>query len=261
MSPLHEALFDLPRKSAPLVAQPNTAADEMTPSDEETPRSALDLLFYPISVSGVIHVLIFSLLPPLWAQAAKLQFWMSPGIGPLLWLVLLDLYLVYYLSMCLSGSAQGQTRAADISSASSPLSVDASLSTFQTIFPAVVLIGAAPIAYFVIRERVDWILILWTAAAGFLFPMILLAVNDFDSLRGANPFLVVPSIISVLGPYCGLVFVLYVLTALTGGLMYLSCRPGGTWLARPPIIYILLLQTHLLGRFYWRYQGRLRWGA
>ena len=156
---------------------------------------------------------------------------------------------------------QGQTRAADINSASSPLSVDALLSTFQTIFPAVVLIGAAPIAYFVIRERVDWILILWTAAAGFLFPMILLAVNDFDSLRGANPFLVVPSIISVLGPYCGLVFVLYVLTALAGGLMYLSCRPGGTWLARPPIIYILLLQTHLLGRFYWRYQERLRWGA
>jgi DNA-directed RNA polymerase subunit RPC12/RpoP len=258
---LDDALFELPRKSVQPAPEPGTAADETAPSDEETPRSALDFLFYPLNVSGVIHVLIFSLLPPLWAQAAKFQFWMSPGIITLVWLVLLDLYLVHYLSTCLSGSAQGQTRAADINSASSALSVDALLSTFQTIFPAVALIWAPPIAYFVIRGQVDWILILWTAAAGFLFPMILLAVNDFDSLRGANPFLVVPSIISVLWPYCGLVLILSILAALSGGLMYLSCRPGGTWLARPPIMYILLVQIHLLGRFYWRYQDRLRWGA
>jgi hypothetical protein len=139
--------------------------------------------------------------------------------------------------------------------------VDALLSTSQTILPAVALIWAGPIAYFVIRERVDWILITWAAIAGFVFPMVLLAVNDFDSLRGASPLLVLPSIMSVLGPYCGLVLVMYVLTGLAGGLMYLSGRPGGMWIVRPPIIYILLVQTHLLGRFCWRYQERLRWGV
>ncbi len=261
MSPLDEALFDLPRKPAEPAAQPSTVKDETAPSDEETSRSVLDFLLYPMNVTGIIHLLIFSLLPPMWTQAMKLQFWMSPGIGPLFCLVLLTLYFVHYVATCLSGSTQGQTRAADINSASSPLSVDALLSTSQTVLPAVALIWAGPIAYFVIRERVDWILIAWAATIGFLFPMVLLAVNDFDSLRGANPLLVLPSIMSVLGPYCGLVCVMYVLTGLAGGLMYLSSGPGGMWIVRPPIIYILLVQTHLLGRFYWRYQERLRWGV
>lgn len=261
MSPLDEALFDLPRKPAEPADQPSTAADETAPSDEETSRSALDFLFYPMNVSGIIHLLIFSLLPPIWTQAMKLQFWMSPGIGPLFWLVLLTLYFVHYAATCLSGSAQGETRAADINSASSPLSVDALLSTSQTVLPAVALIWAGPIAYLVIRERMDWILIAWAVTAGFIFPMVLLAVNDFDSLRGANPFLILPSIVSVVGPYCRLVLAMYVLTGLAGGLMYLSGRPGGMWIVRPPIIHILLVQTHLLGRFYWRYQERLKWGV
>jgi len=261
VSPLDEALFDLPRKSVQPAAQPSTPADEAAPSDKEASRSALDFLLYPMNVSGVIHLLIFSLLPPLWMQAMSLQFWMSPGIGPLFCLVLLTLYLLHYLATCLSGSAQGETRTVDINSASSPLSVDALLSTFQTVFPAVALIWIAPIAYFVIRERVDWILVIWTAAAGFVFPMVLLSINYFDSVRGANPVVVLPSIVSVLGPYCGLVLAMYVLTGLAGGLMYLSGRPGGVWVARAPVIYILLVQTHLLGRFYRRYQERLKWGA
>ncbi len=261
MNPFDEALFDLPRKPAPPAASPSTPADEAAPADEETSRSALDLLLYPMNVSGVIHLLIFSLLPPIWTQAMKLEFWMSPGIGRLFYLVLLTLYFVHYIATCLSGSAQGQTRAADINSDSSPLSVDALLSTSQTIFPAVALVWAGPIAYVVIRERVDWIVMLWVATAGFLFPMVLLSVNDFDSLRGANPFLVLPSIMSVLGPYCGLVLAMCVLTALAGGLMYLSVGPSGLWIVRPPIFYISLVQIHLLGRFYWRYQERLKWGV
>jgi DNA-directed RNA polymerase subunit RPC12/RpoP len=259
-SPFEEALFDLPPKSTQPAAQPG-AADGSTPPDEVTSRSAWDFLLYPMNVSGIIHLLIFSLLPPLWAQAMKLQFWVSPGIGSLFWLVLLTLYLVHYLATCLSGSAQGETRAADINSASSPLSVDALLSTSQTVLPAVALTWIGPVAYFVIRERVDWILIPWVTIPGFVFPMVLLSVNDFDSLWGASPLLVLPSIVRVLGPYCGLVFAMYVLTGLAGGLMYLTGRPGGVWFARPPIIYVLLVQTHLLGRFYWRYQERLGWGA
>ena len=63
------------------------------------------------------------------------------------------------------------------------------------------------------------------------------------------------------GPYCVLVTCLAVLTGLAGLLMHLSGGPHGVWVARPAIIYVLLVEAHLLGRFYRRYQERLNWGT
>ncbi|OHB66321.1 MAG: hypothetical protein A2Y76_10230 [Planctomycetes bacterium RBG_13_60_9] len=221
----------------------------------------IDIMLYPVNISGIIHVLIFSLAPPVWAQAATRRFWMSPGIGGLFWLVLLTLYFLHYLAACLSDSAEGGTRAADINSGSSPLSVDALLSTFTTVFPAVALIWGPALAYYVVRARVDWILLIWIGAAGFMFPMVAISVNYFDSCCGANPILVLSSILSVPGPYGGLVVCTLILTGLAGLLMYLSGPPYRMWIVRPLLIYVLLVQTHLLGRFYRQYRERLNWGA
>ena len=68
-------------------------------------------------------------------------------------------------------------------------------------------------------------------------PMIILAVNDFDSARAASPLLVVPSIASVFFPYCGLVGCLLTLGAFIGLLLYLSVGPAGIWLLRLPAFY------------------------
>jgi hypothetical protein len=257
---LDQALFDLPSTSAAAAPPPAPAEDEGVSADEENSHPVRVLLLYPLNLSGIIHMLIFSLLPPLWAQAATLQFWMSPGIGVLFWLVLLTLYFVHYLAICLTDSAAGGTRAVDINSDSSPLTVDALLSTFQTVFPAVALVWGPVLAYYVIQGGADWVFILWAATAGFLFPMVLLSVHYFDSLRGASPHLILPSIASVLIPYSLLVACLSVPAALIGLLMCISGRPYGGWIARPPIIYAFLVGIHLLGRFYRRYQERLNWG-
>jgi DNA-directed RNA polymerase subunit RPC12/RpoP len=259
--PLDDAFPDLPPKPDRPVPPPRTEADETVSPDTETPRSAFDFLLYPLNISGIIHLLIFSLLPPLWAQASTLRFWMAPGIGPLCWLVVLTLYFVHYLATCLSDSAQGGTRAVDINSAGTPLSTDALLSTFGTIFPVVALAWGPPLAYGLIKGRADWVLAVWVPAVGFVFPMTILSVNYFDSVRGANPVLVLPSIASVLGPYCVLVLCLFVLGGLSGLLMHLSASPHGGWLARPPLIYVFLVQTRLLGGFYRRYQEQLNWGV
>jgi hypothetical protein len=256
--PLDRALFDLP-PAAVLPASPPVA--ERTHARKASPPSAFDVLLYPLNVSGIIHLVIFSLLPPLWKYAATLGFWLSPGIGPLLYLMLLTLYFVHYAAMCLSHSAGGGTRAPDINSDSTPLSVDALFSTAQTILPAVVLIWGPPLAYYLFRQRWDAILAAWLAMAGFMFPMIILAVNDFDSLRGANPLLVVPSIAEVFRPYGLLVLGLFALSALAGLLMYLSVAPRGAWVLRPAVFYVLFLEIHLLGRFYRRYQERLNWST
>jgi hypothetical protein len=258
--PLDESMFDLPPAPVQTKAQPPTTADDTPDSEQEIPRPAFDILLYPLSVSGIIHLLIFSLLPPVWKEATTLRFWTSPGIVELCYLVILTLYFVHYAAMCLSHSAGGGTRAPDINGDSSPLSTDALLSTGKTVLPIVALIWGPPLAYHIVRERVDWILPAWVALAGFAFPMVLLAVNDFDSARAANPLLVVPSIASVFCPYCVLLLCLLPLLGLAGLLMYAAVGPWKIWLARPLMIYILLVEIHLLGRFYKQYEERLNWG-
>lgn len=254
-NPLDPALLEPSRASEASASEPAAT------SEENAPRSLFQVLLYPLSISGVIHILVFSLLPPLWAQATTLRFWMAPGIGPLFWLIVLTLYFVHYAAACLSDSAAGGTRAVDVNNDATPLSVDALLSTAQAIVPAVALVWAPAFAYYLFRGRVDWIVLAWLAAAGFLFPMILLAVNDFDSIRGASPLLVLPSIASVLRPYCVLSLCLFALGALAGTLLYLSVGRDGIWLLRPPVFYVALIAVHILGRFYYRHKERLNWGA
>lgn len=242
-------------------AGPTAQPSEVASSEGGASGSPLSILLYPLSISGVIHLLIFSFLPPLWQQALTLHFWMSPGIGPLFWLVVLTLYSLHYSAACLNDSAQGGIRAVDINSDATPLSVEALLSTFETIFPVVALIWGPPLAYYLVRGQADVVLVLWLAVAGLTFPMVLLSVHYFDSFRGANPILVVASIASVPGPYGMLVLSLLVPTALAILLMYLSVGSPASWIARPALIYALLVETHLLGRFYRRHQEQLNWGT
>lgn len=254
-NPLDPALLESSRASEAPAREPAAT------SEDYAPRSPFQVLLYPFSISGVIHILVFSLLPPLWAQATILRFWMAPGIGPLFWLIVLTLYFVHYAAACLSDSAAGGTRAVDVNSEATPLSVDALLSTAQTILPVVAAIWAPGFVYFLLRERVDGILLAWLAVAGFMFPMILLAVNDFDSIRGASPLLVLPSIASVLRPYCVLASCLFALGALSGTLLCLSVGRSGIWFLRPTVFYVALVAVHVLGRFYCRYKEQLNWGV
>jgi hypothetical protein len=258
---LDVTLLDLSPAPARLTPPPGEEANSDASPEGRTSRPRLGIVLYPMNVSGVIHLLIFSVLPPLWRQVLILEFWMAPSMGTVVVLVVLTLYFLHYSAACLNDSAQGGTRAADINSDSSPLSVDALLSTGETILPAVALIWGPALAYYLIEARMDWVLLAWLATAGLTFPMIILSVNYFGSVRGANPMLVLPSIASVLGPYGALVACLSMLTALAAFLTHLSSRAHGGLIVRLLIIYVLLTEVHLLGRFYCRYQERLNWGT
>lgn len=236
-------------------------AEDATTDNQDDSHAGERLLLYPLNVSGIVHLLIFSLLPPLWAQAMTLQFWESPGMVTLFCLVLGTLYFIHYAAACLSDSAAGGTRATDINSASTPLSIDALISTGETILPVVVLVWGPAFGYYLARGQIDLVLLTWLAIAAFTFPMIILAVNDFDSARAASPLLIVPSIASVFCPYCALVGCLLVLGTLVGLLLYLSVGLTGIRFLRLPAFYLFLLGVHILGRFYRRHEERLNWGV
>ncbi len=202
-------------------------------ADEHRAPWPFDILLYPMNVSGIIHLLIFSFLPPLWAQAATARFWMAPPIGTLCWLIVLTLYLLHYASLCVSDSAQGAVHAADIMTDSSLLSIDGLLSTFATFLPAVVVVWGPPTAYYFLRGQVDWVFVVWVAALGLVSPMVFLSVNYYDSARGVNLILVLPSIMRVPGAYGVLVACLFVLIGTAGLLQYRWGGPHGAWIARP----------------------------
>jgi len=94
----------------------------------------------------------------------------------------------------------------------------------------------------------------------FVFPMGLLSVVMFDSLTGLNPFIIIRSILSSFFPYCAMV----ALFALMGLLLYAGARAAEQSAVLGAIVflvrmYLLLVGSHLLGRFYFRYQEKLNW--
>jgi phosphoglycerol transferase MdoB-like AlkP superfamily enzyme len=98
----------------------------------------------------------------------------------------------------------------------------------------------------------------------------ILAVIMFDSVRGLNPLLLVCSIASVFLQYWGLVLLFYAIFFLyyfliagsaavamaTGSIIGML---GHIVISRVIFLWMLLISAHLLGRFYWRYEDKLRW--
>ena len=96
----------------------------------------------------------------------------------------------------------------------------------------------------------------------FLFPMGLLAVAVFDSVRGINPILVIGSIFSTFFQYCGLVIFCYAFLLLIplAGFFLLRLWILG-YLFMLVAFYLGLILAHLLGRFGWKYRDKLNWEA
>ena len=112
-----------------------------------------------------------------------------------------------------------------------------------------------------------WLLLTY----GVLFlPMGLLSCVMFDSIRGLNPVLLVASMLSTIVQYCGLVLligvVIVILKVMTGMDVDRTQREPISGLILGVIfygfsLYAALIISHLLGRFYWRYQDKLNWEA
>jgi DNA-directed RNA polymerase subunit RPC12/RpoP len=248
------------------LAYENEEEDE-EPPDETDPAAQrkapwfIDIFLYPLNGSGLKHLAVFILVPPLFYILTKflpIQLYFLVLLASIIVQVLIFLYMYWYLAECIRESADGWVRA--------PLGFGG-LPSFRDMFEQVVdIIGClavffAPFVLYMLFARkagvVFWLLLVY---AVFLYPMALLAVVMFDSARGFNFRLIFRSISNTFWPYCGLVL-FFIATVLLISRIPLDTlqSPGRRYAFRSVIIYAAFVGAHLLGRFYWRYQDRLDW--
>ena len=161
----------------------------------------IDAFLYPISASGMIHLAIFVIVPLLISAFIRFIWYF---LGPLLELATAEItepvalvlnvifysYVCYYISDCVTSSAGGHRRAADVT-------IPNTISIGDFISQAFIVIGCAAIClapillYSVFVKRTDswyWVLAVYGT---FFLPMSLLRGIMFDSFDALNPIEIV----------------------------------------------------------------------
>jgi len=234
----------------------------------------IDILLYPTSVSGIIHLVIFLLAPLLIKKLTFIYF----GIVSLVLYMLLVGYVFYYIGHCVFHSSKGGWRAPDISTYNAPDRGDLISQLFLMLGCVAVCFCPAAI-YYIITERTDLLFWLLSAYGFFFLPMVLLTVVLFDSVDALNPIVIIRSIFRTFFPYCGLILVFCVLGGLAAPIisnlpkthalrqtpfyicMVLDYLLGAEFIYQKiAFIYLVMVAAHLLGRFYWWYKDKLNWG-
>jgi DNA-directed RNA polymerase subunit RPC12/RpoP len=238
------------------------AKQEAGPVDAPKLHWPIDVILYPLNITGLIHLvglwlLLFLVCP----------FIMSRGLGtefvPVVYALPVS-YTLYYFAECIRDRVAGGRHVPNY------WMHPGDSSKWDCLTQAFEVVGCVatcfwPVSvYYIVREQVDWIYWLLLAGGGFFFPMVLLAVVLFDSLSGLNPILIGESIVRTFVPYCGLVLLLCggaILSAKIGfplnGFYPLPMVPFLLWLAQ---LYMIFIAIALLGDFYRRYKDRLDWG-
>lgn len=217
----------------------------------------IDIILYPISISGAIHLVIFAFLPSLFLSACRFDFWSRYySSSQIFWVAVLIIgmaYFFYYLAVCVRDSAAGGLRAPDINTQWAQFDAEDLLAQLlYTFFCGVLCFGPAAI-YFILTQKTNipfWVL---SSMGIFIFPMLFLAIALFGSVRALSPILVFGSIFDLLLPYCGLLIFLCLIALLVARITFLARFTGVIQ------IYLLLVMAHSLGRFYWRYKEKLNW--
>jgi hypothetical protein len=247
------------------------------PLPERTLPWLIDIFLYPMSISGVIHIVIFAIIPPLlWLLVLR---YVRPfgGVPYLILYLLLAGYAFYYISYCVFDSSRGGLRAPDVTIYDSPDKIELFSHVFLVIGVVAVCFFPAVI-YYIVTERADLVFWLLSAACIFFFPMAVLTAVLFDSVDAIKPVVIISSIYRTLVPYCGLVLTFSAIAGLIApvilglpkpgdliaGLIYLQSLMDyllGTAFMRYKIafVYLVIVSSHLLGRFYLRYKKELNW--
>jgi hypothetical protein len=230
---------------------------------ERTLPWPVDVLLYPWSTSGLVHLLAMTLAV---IGIAVGQRWLPglvrpPGLLSLI-PILIALYFTWYLAECVHDSARGGVRAPHI------LTINPGLNEARSQIAYLVAAGTLyvlpAVVYPLCRQRVDWIFAVLATWAVVFAPIGLLAMVVQDSVDALNPLFLLGSILRTFVPYLGL---LILVTGL-GGLVWLVL---GNWVLSGAsawcqitgvvvIAYGVFVLAHGLGRFYWRYRDRLDWG-
>ena len=239
------------------------ATQETGPVDIPRLPWPIDVILYPLSVIGLIHLvglwlLLFFLCPRV----------MSLGLGteyiPFVY-ALPVAYALYYFAECIRTRAAGDRHVPDYWMNPGDSSKWDCLSQMFDMVGCIALCFCPVSVYYIVREQVDVAYWLLLAGGGFVFPMVLLAVVLFDSLSALNPILIGGSILRTFVPYCGMVALLCggVLLSVTigfplNGFHPLPMVPFLLWLVQ---LYMIFVAIAVLGSFYRRHKDRLDWAV
>jgi hypothetical protein len=238
---------------------------EPPPPPERKFPLLIDIFLYPANINGLLFLAIVVLLPLLYRFLSLCLgyfaiFLVLPliVIGPIIFM-----YTYWYLALCVRDSAAGNIRAPD--TISEVPGVGELFGQLLLIFACLAVCAAPAAGYFGYTRRMDFVFWVLAGAGTFIYPMTLLGVLMFDSVNGLNPLIIIPSLFGTFFHYCGLV-------VLIGAILFLLVQtqriiPPGilgyllTPVFRIPEFYLTLVTAHLLGRFYFTYQGKLNWAV
>jgi hypothetical protein len=251
------------------IINANKADDEDIQTERNLPW-LIDIFLYPFSKAGTVMLGILIGVPfflHLVGQTIRIGVLSFPAliillvavsiIGYLIRLVLI-FYGYWYICECIRDSCEGSIRAPE-TIAKTP-DIFELLKQFFYILICFLLFAAPSFFYWRYTKNIDTVFWTMTGVVVFFFPMTFLAVIMFDSLRGLNPLLILPSIISTFISYCGLILFITALSGLFVLLIKLvSGIPYIRYLAMLLEIYAFIVEAHLLGRFYFKYQEKLYW--
>ncbi|MHC4694206.1 MAG: hypothetical protein ACYS67_15800, partial [Planctomycetota bacterium] len=221
----------------------------------------IDVFLYPTSFWGMIYLAIFIGVIFLLDTVEK----MFPDyLACLFWLLTLVirifvvLFVYWYFAECVRNSAEGGLRAPKVIGDVPPAG-DMFRQMVDIICCLIVFFGPC-LFYVLIALQTDiifWLLLIYGI---FLFPMALMGIVVFDSMSGLNPRLIYKSISKTFWPYCGLVL-LFIAAVLLIIVLGQKVKGSGylVILVRCAAFYLLFVAAHLLGRFYWKYQEKLKW--
>ena len=206
----------------------------------------LDVLLYPTSMSGLINLGIFWILPILLGLIARLMpirfIWGIVGF-------IIGGYMFYYFIECIRDSALGGIRAPE-NIGNLPDMGDA-VSQFMEIIASAVIFWGPVSFYFIFTRKTDTIYWLLLGYGIFFFPMGLLALAMFRSSAAFNPFVWITSIFSTFFQYCSLVLFFCILGWLASRIVsYFQGALLFAFIFNAVFIYLVMVGAHLLGRFY-----------
>ena len=260
------ALLDLPDKppaSVPDASKTETAEPTEAEQEAEVPARWADALLYPANVDGLVQIGILAAC--IWGIGLLGLFLAGPlqhyaTLITLLLRVLLAGYILSQLGYCILDSAKGGRRVPPVSPAHAPSARDLFSQLLLLLASVAICFWPAGVYFGFVGHRDVWFWLLAGCGAFFL-PMTLLTASLSDGFDALNPILIARSIRVTLPAYLILLVAITLLVLPAAALDWLSSRtPMPRVLANAGYLYLLMAVSHLLGRFYWRHKGDLKWG-
>jgi len=228
----------------------------------------VDSFLYPGSTAGLTMLGMFVLLPFVFTLICRvllltgLPVIVVPvfAIFVLIRFIIL-FYMFWYLGFCIRESAAGHFRAPDTLAPDSDDGIGETIRQTLLILGTVAVCLLPGIVYYLVREETGIIFWLLLAAGGFFLPMAMLSVVMQDGLWGLNPFRIVVSIIRTFFKYCCVAGMFYVPIAIIGCFIIYVPRNNAvtSLLLRAMYVYMLIVASHMLGRFFYNNEERLDW--